>query len=179
MISVVLLLLDYSRRRAPEPGEDVQMVTGLGAFMKSVEVRSEEGRETSLHAEGEAERRGFDRAMVTSVISERQCRNKKFPISGTLIYERRQVLSNCFVTHLSLAVTLRVVASRRGVVNVQSLEEVLRHLVGELLPLVSNKFQWQTMTADPAIQNGSRVRQRLFIWQYNKFHIFRKCISDA
>jgi hypothetical protein len=72
-----------------------------------------------------------------------------------------------------------MVAGGLGVMNVQSFEEVLRHLVGELLALVSNKFQWQTVTADPAIQNGSRDRQRLFIWEYNKFHIFRKCISDA
>ncbi len=72
-----------------------------------------------------------------------------------------------------------MVASRRGVVNIQGLEEVLRHLVGELLPLVSNKFQWQTVMADPAIQNSSRNRQRLFIGEYNEFHIFRKCISDA
>jgi hypothetical protein len=33
-----------------------------------------------------------------------------------------------------------VVAGGRGVMNVQSLEEVLRHLVGELLALVSEEF---------------------------------------
>jgi len=116
------------------------MGTGFGAVMKSVEVRSEKGRETSLHAECEAERRSFDRTVVARVISECKCRNKEFPICGALIDERRKVLSNCLVTHLRLAVTLRVVAGGRGVMNVQSLEEVLRHLVGELLALVSNEF---------------------------------------
>jgi hypothetical protein len=72
-----------------------------------------------------------------------------------------------------------MVASCRGVVNVQSLEEVLRHFVGEFFSLVGDKFQWQAVTTDPTIQNGGRHRQRLFVGEYNKFHIFCKCISDA
>ena len=46
------------------------MGPSFGALMKSVEVGSEEGREPSLQAEGEAERSGFDRTVVASVISE-------------------------------------------------------------------------------------------------------------
>ena len=89
--------------------------------------------------------------MVARVISKCECRNKKFPIGGAFVDKRRELLSNCFVTHLSLAVTLRVVAGGGGVMHIQSFEEMLRHLVGELFPLVSEEFQWQTVPADPTI----------------------------
>jgi hypothetical protein len=39
----------------PSPEEAFKMGIGFGTFMKPVEVRSEEGRETSLNAECEAE----------------------------------------------------------------------------------------------------------------------------
>jgi hypothetical protein len=116
------------------------MGIGFGAFMQPVKVGSEEGWKTSLKAECETERCSLDGTVVARVISKSEGRNKKFPIGGAFIDKRRKILGNSFVTHLGLAVTLRVVTSGGRVVNVQCLEEVLRHFVGEFFALVSNEF---------------------------------------
>ncbi len=117
--------------------------------------------------------------MKACVVGKGQSWNIQFPIKGGFIDKSGEVFGNGFAADLCLAVALRVVAGRGGVTYVEGGKELHRHFVRKLLAFICYKLERQPILADPTIEESSRNSQCLFVWQYNKFDVFRGGISDA
>ena len=88
-----------------------------------------------------------------------------FPVFRIIRNFTSQVVEDGPVEPFHLRVGLGVVRGRGGVLGAQQLEEVVHHLVAELLALVGVDLFWWGEPVDPVVEDGLGYRGGLLVRQ--------------